>query len=436
MNRKQPRFPYLKTNTKFKQFGVQCEINKSNPDISEADIFLNDEIREIYMKAVRFINKVHTHMNNVLNQKCIQGGEDKDVLFRMPEIQNYLPLYKFFLDNLKEDSKIQENNDKCFKDLVEKLSNTSIIEFVPEIKQLKEYKELEKKLSTHSKNVQTDFIMKFSNESDKEEQDDCEVEEASLPSTSNLDVNKEDLENCFINIPEKLKELDEANSENRSMMADLIKEQVREQFEDLILKSKKNVQMDTEKTLSRIIISQVNIPGKTSTQFSCLKQSGPVHFKNTFNNVDVDILDDNNSIILDDEEFERLKEKSLKEQKKVYRKVEPVIRKPIFNCPLKLNQKDMPMVNKDILSAIGIFNDQGEIRPDIMEMMEKGKEKNLNNMRNKIFREKRKCNPAQEIFSTALMSTSALSLNSDSSDIKSDSELEMMENEINRRILK
>ncbi|CAG9856537.1 unnamed protein product [Phyllotreta striolata] len=136
-------------------------------------------------------------------------------------------------------------------------------------------------------------------------------------------------------------------------------------------------------------------PQKIKSMFDAISQKSKVSST-------VDDSDD--SVILDDEQFEQ------HVQYKNPSAIDDFFHRK--SNPLQLNSKDLTNLNERTLHTIGLFNNKGEIKPDVMDLLEKEKSFKAKDARNKQFRSKRQwdlqihLNPKSDLDRDTVSSTS------------------------------
>lgn len=123
--------------------------------ILSEDLVFNEETTKTYSVALEYVNTIHAFMNKKLCEKYGECGDTKpegNNFFKLPEVPNYSTVFFVLLEKTKA-SKLATSNGNVLKKKVNSLkaelhpkkytTKESVIEFVPEIKKLPEYKLLE-----------------------------------------------------------------------------------------------------------------------------------------------------------------------------------------------------------------------------------------------------------------------------------------------------
>ncbi|KAJ8938771.1 hypothetical protein NQ318_009126, partial [Aromia moschata] len=117
---------------------------------------------------------------------------------------------------------------------------------------------------------------------------------------------------------------------------------------------------------------------------------------------------DGDSVIFDDEEFEKMNRAYFMEKTVEQCRVSQEI-----SHPMKLAEKDMPKLNEKMLNTIGLFTERGDIRPGILDIMEKEKQAKASDSRNKQFRAKRQWDLQFQLSPRNHINTSLTSVSTD-----------------------
>ncbi|KAJ8915123.1 hypothetical protein NQ315_000375 [Exocentrus adspersus] len=96
---------------------------------------------------------------------------------------------------------------------------------------------------------------------------------------------------------------------------------------------------------------------------------------------------DEDSVILDDEEFEKINGRVDEHSEKKQKRISSAGKEK--SNPLKLTVRDMTKVNEKMLSTIGLFTERGDVRPGVIDILEEQKRAKAKDSRNKQFRSRR-----------------------------------------------
>ncbi|XP_057669904.1 uncharacterized protein LOC130902091 [Diorhabda carinulata] len=391
-----PTYRHCSMNTKKnKHFSTQT----SSELPYQSNVSLDEENVLTYKSAINYINKYHELMNNILSEtraKC----DIEDFKFKFPEIPNYanlLPCIVRWMCPVK-DNLIQETK-----------KSYSVIDILPELKLLSrkfsselnmiDYEaELTKLLQNKSTNsVVRNVSPKYKISSKSEKFQTCRL---SVEADKNLEAKTKTfnifsknrtisvdtqvsrkkvklVKSCFniVNIApyRNLMNYLQTNNVNKSYIFN--EEKVHDK-NIIPIDDSVNVKPTTLKRVKKMfdVISKEgnNIKSVSSKATSITNRS--VTYEET---------SDTDSVIFDDEQFEQMHQNSKSKQIKGHEE------RQVNTNPFQLNSKELTHVNGETLSAIGLFTDRGDIRPDIMNILKTKKEQKSTDMRNKQFRTKR-----------------------------------------------
>lgn len=98
----------------------------------------------------------------------------------------------------------------------------------------------------------------------------------------------------------------------------------------------------------------------------------------------------------------------------------------IISHPLKLNQRSLHMLDENAINKIGLFNENGELHVDAIKILEAERSQRAKDAKNKQFRRRRATSDSRAFEKRKFVVPECPS--GDLSDIKSESELEIIDN--------
>lgn len=362
------------------------------------DMILNQESKKIYILALKYVNKFHERLNYELDN--LYKNYDVEEKFTCPNVPNYSTVFPLVF-NLSIDQNSSESDN-----LVNKISQSNIkaIDLAPELNvldhqstrlNLLDYKiqDILKNISP-SKNLVSEMRSKSSDISYKRE---LEINQ-NVPNKT-VKENVEDLEQESVSVHLKIQENSKQVRKKSNLVQTSFNVVAIEPCIDLLeyARSKEKIKkLDGIPSMENIrpILPSSSIrpftPKKVVKMFDAISQDSKNSKKNSLNE------DSDDSIILDDEQFEQhshnlLYKPTSTKDFSIYK--HPDTKKNLLinekANPLKLNQKDLTNINEKTLNTIGLFTNRGEIKPDVIDMLEREKSIKANDMRNKKFRSQR-----------------------------------------------
>ncbi|XP_072395462.1 uncharacterized protein [Diabrotica undecimpunctata] len=398
-------YPQAWMNERFANKQHATTQTSSDINFEKSEISLDEENKQTYESAIDFINRFHKVLNKKMENLSACGDFTyKENKFKFPEIPNYASLI-FLIDG----TMVHRQNYENHKD--EQYTDKPLIETVPEstLDLLNPSYFSENNVIYDKTKFRNLFQNKSAYEVNQNNTSNCSV--SSKSEEFSEDHQKVDADNNLQTQSESDNVLNEDNflDDNVKVFDNPTKRMplVKSSFNIVNITPCNNIvkysqNMHRSKSKEKCQIKNVLAPNMTEdiTLLQNIKSTTTKKVKNMFDRISVkksficqenqnityEDSSDTDSVILDDEQFER-RHQTVKFKKCVERV--PEIKEHVEKTlPFQLSSKELSQANKKALSAIGLFTNGGDIKPDIINILESQKTL-CDDIRNKRFRSKR-----------------------------------------------